>query len=237
MHFEGMYFRESDNQARRLDRPAGRGLRALTAALCVSGFIISNAAQAAAIYKTVDANGNIIFTDQPLEDAQALNREAVEIARQKNPDEPGEPAAATPQFDSTGEPIDVVPRRNAGVLVAPAPKNPPKSEYKAPEEPRIFLPVTVVEILTPIHNTTLNDPIGKIWVELQSYPTPLKKTGLTAQLWMNDRLITSGQRPMLSIDPPERGTHVLQVKLVDENGRLYLESDATHLHVKYKVAQ
>jgi len=116
------------------------------------------------------------------------------------------------------------------------PKNPPKSDYKEPEEPKKNIAVSVVEILTPIHDATLQDPVGLIWVELQSYPTSLKETGLTAELWMNDQLVNSGKRPMLSIQPPERGTHTLLVKLVDENGQLFLQSEPVNIHVKYQVS-
>jgi len=180
---------------------------------------------AGAIYKSVDQDGNVIFTDRPLEGAENLNGET--------------PAANSPNTDKSA-PTEVENDDDheigGDVALAPEPKNPPKSSYKEPAAEKKFLPVTVVEILSPIHNTTLNDPIGKIWVELQSYPTPLKKSGLTAELWMNDILIISGKRPMLSLPIPERGTHVLQVKLVDSKGRLVLESATTHLHVKHRVS-
>ena len=180
MHFEGMYFCHSTNKANQFERIGVGAMRGLIAILCLSGFFTTTQAMAAAIYKTVDANGNVIFTDQPLEDAQALNKEAEAIAKAvneqaKDPAEiqlevnPSKPVEAQKRFDgTTDKKVDNVPRGAAGVLVAPPPKNPPKSDYKAPPEPKKFLPVTVVEILTPIHNTTLNDPIGKIWVELQS---------------------------------------------------------------------
>ena len=54
---------------------------------------------------------------------------------------------------------------------------------------------------------------------------------------MDDQLIASGKRPMLKLPAPERGTHVLKVKLVDERGRLFLESEPSLLHVKYRVAE
>lgn len=177
---------------------------------------------AGAIYKSVDKDGNIIFTDRPLEGAENLNGDA--------------PTAASPDVDGDNDENDDHDEIGGDVTLAPEPKNPPKSSYKEPAAEKKFLPVTVVEILSPIHDTTLNDPIGKIWVELQSYPTPLKKSDLIAELWMDDKLVTSGKRPMLSLPIPERGTHVLQVKLVDSKGRMFLESETTHIHVKYRVS-
>lgn len=181
---------------------------------------------AGAIYKSIDIDGNVIFTDQPLEGAENISGEEPTTAK----------AGSAEELEEGGEENDDDDRQlEEGVAFSPEPKNPPKTTYQEKPEPDEFLPVTVIEILSPIHNTTLIDPIGKIWVELQSYPTPLKKTKLTAQLWMDNELITSGRRPMLSLPRPERGTHVLQVKLVDEKGRLQLASDKIHLHVKYRV--
>lgn len=178
----------------------------------------------AGIYKSVDADGNVVFTDQPLEGAETL--EGTPPPPTHSDDEDSD------EDTQDGDDLSI----NEGLALTPDPIDPPAPEPYGIEEPKKRLPVTVVEILTPIHDTTLQDPIGKIWVELQSYPTPLKDTGLTAQLWMDGKLINSGQRPMLSLVPPERGTHVLVVKLVDEKGRLFLQSDATHIHVKYRVA-
>ncbi len=187
-------------------------------------------AVAGAIYKSVDKDGNIVFTDQPLEGAESLNeaaqktKEALEAEENVSSESSVSPTADEPDSETEG------------VLVAPEPKNPPKATYVEPKEPATFLPVTTIEILTPIHDAILQDPLGNTWVEFQSYPTPMHESGLTAQLWMDDILIASGKRPMLSLPPPERGTRVLQVKLVDEKGRLYLSSEKTQIHVKYRVA-
>ncbi len=188
-------------------------------------FLPGSSALANGIYKSVDADGNVIFTDQPLEGAETL-----EGAEAPPPAANGDDDDDDPSQNSNAGPV------NRGLALTPDPIDPPKPQPYETEEPKKRLPVTVVEILTPIHDAVLQDPIGKIWVELQSYPTPLKDTGLTAQLWMDGELINSGQRPMLSLAPPERGTHVLQVKLVDENGRLFLQSNPTHIHIKYSVA-
>lgn len=187
-----------------------------------------NSVHAGTIYKTVDKDGNIIFTDQPLEGAETHSGGKKPDVAAAHPEEKKSEVGDDSSVDAYEEPDETL-------SLAPEPLNPPKSDYKETSEPTENLPVTVVEILTPIHDATLHDPIGKIWVELQSYPTPLKKTGLTAQLWMDDELIASGKRPMLSLPAPDRGTHALVVKLVDEKGRLFLQSDPTHIHVKYRV--
>lgn len=206
----------------------------VVALLALACLLVSPATtvQAGAIYKSVDKDGNIIFTDRPLEGAENITGEETTATSPATSETPQGEGKADDEdeadFDSEDEPED-------SVALAPEPKNPPKSTYRETVEPAENLPVTVVEILTPIHDTILHDPYGKIWVEVQSYPTPMKKNGLTAELWMNDTLVTTGKRPMLSLPVPERGTHVLQVKLVDAKGRVQIKSAATHIHVKYRV--
>lgn len=187
----------------------------------------TSSAHAGTIYKSVDKDGNIVFTDQPLEGAKTHSGGEPE-ATAANPN--GDELAEGP--DST---VDSFELPDGSLSLAPEPKNPPKSDYKESKALTTDLPVSVVEILTPITNATLHDPIGNIWVELQSYPTPMKKNGLVAELWMNDRLVASGKRPLLSLPSPERGSHVLIVKLVDEKGNLRLQSEPTYLHVKHRV--
>lgn len=185
---------------------------------------------AGTIYKSIDKDGNIIFTDQPLEGAETHRAEQPAVTATNAPNAPN--GEQPRERDSN---VDAARAPGERMSLAPIPKNPPKSDYQESEDPNEALPVNLVEILTPIHDATLQDPIGKIWVELQSYPTPMKDSGLTAELWMDDQLINSGKRPMLSLQAPERGTHVLVVRLVDDNGKLHLKSAPSHIHVKYRV--
>lgn len=205
----------------------------LTIAGFILGCILSTIvvpAFASTIYKSVDKDGKTIFTDQPLEGAETLSVDEETPNSAENPDDRQEKSNRfEPRLYNSEQPDD-------GLALTPEPENPPKSDYQEVDEETEKLPVTVVEILTPIHDATLHDPIGQIWVELQSYPTPLKKTGLLAELWMDDVLVSSGKRPMLSLPTPERGTHVLVVKLVNDKGQLILKSDATHIHVKHRVS-
>jgi len=203
-------------------------------AVCALIFASAMPVTAGTIYKTVDKDGNTIFTDRPLEGAEAVKGKPKPAAEPKEGESQG--GAGSEPTDPNDPTVDAFEEPNESIALTPEPTNPPpKQAQTIPEEPTKRPQVTVVEILTPIHDTTLHDPYGKIWVELQSYPTPLKKSGLTAELWMDDKLIAKGKRPMLSLPAPERGTHVLQVKLVDDQGRLFLESDTTNIHVKVRT--
>lgn len=211
-----------------------------SAALAVTFTVLaalSSVAVAGGIYKSIDSQGNIVFSDQPSENAEALNSEAIrEQARSLQSEES---TSSDNEEDDSEEDDDkngnVKPATT--VLAAPEPVNPPKPEATANEEAAQHLPITQVKILTPEHNTRVKDPLGQIWVEVQSYPTSIAKSGLIAQLWMDERLITSDKSTMLRLPPPASGTHVLRVKLVDQNGQLFHESNAVHIHVWYQSAE
>lgn len=244
---KSLFFRPHFKRVTPCQNFAGRGY--MPAFALLSAFLILSFASnafAAAIYKSIDKDGNVIFTDQPLDGSESVNEEAKKAREAQSTDEANSAASNEARQSEDGEtegtdqPEGDVENEDlgaTGVLIAPEPINPPKSDYKEPEEPTRFLPVNGVEILTPIHDATLIDPLEKIWVEFQSYPTPIHEAGLTAQLWMNDQIIASGKRPMLSLPAPRSGTHILQVKLVDDNGQLYLASENVHIHVKNRVAE
>ncbi len=207
------------------------------ACLCANVLFWASPSFSAAIYKTVDAEGNVVFTDQPVNGAEPQNSAAsqqAENAQAKALKEaqaleslPLQKLGSQPDPRTRGESSD----DDNLVQQAPTPIDPPP-QNQAPEPPEPGPPVFRVEIITPLDNTTLYNPVRPVWVELQSYPTRMKKSGLTAQLWVNDTLIREGRRPMLSMPAPERGSHVLQIRLVDEEGRLHLASEIVNLHVK-----
>jgi len=200
---------------------------------------VSVCATAGGIYKSIDSEGNVVFTDQPSEDAETINEQAKKKRTSSSKSEGGEPDDDEPESVDDNDSDDDFVGFNSGstVLVAPEPLNPPKPETTEAEEPRNNLPISRVEILTPEHDTTVIDPLGQIWVEVQSYPTPMSQSGLIAQLWMDDKLVTADKNTVLRLPPPPRGTRTLQIKLVDEKGRLFQVSQSIQIHVKYRSAQ
>lgn len=106
----------------------------------------------------------------------------------------------------------------------------PKDEFKPITQSEV--PITFVEIASPAHDATLRDPKGKIWVQLKTHPKSLKQSGLSAELWMNGRLVSKGKRSMLGLPTPNRGSHELQIKLVNSVGEVELKSAPSMIHVK-----
>jgi len=191
-------------------------------------------AEAGKIYKSIDSQGNIVFTDQPpLNESEPAdgqnNNDSASQNRKRHESDPQDDEIEDDEIEPAKPP--------ATVLVAPVPTDPPNTEVPDFDEPVEFLPVTRMEILTPDHDTTIVDPLGQVWVEVQSYPTPMSRTGFTAELMMDGQLVTRGVGTVLRLPPPPRGTHVLQVRLIDKAGRLVQKSNTVHIHIKYRFAE
>jgi len=235
MHFKSMRSLTVTCRKSISPQPTGAGLWAAKAIICLLLSTASSWLVAGGIYKSIDSAGNIVFTDQPSEDAEAIN--SVAIKQRAKSLESEESKSSGRDDNDTDNHNNENARPATAVLAAPEPLNPPKPKTTGTDDTARYLPVSRVEILTPEHDTTLLDPLGQIWVEIQSYPTPIDRSGFTAQLWMDDDLVTSDKSTMLRLPPPSRGTHVLRVKLVDNQDRLFYESDAVHIHVKYRFAE
>jgi len=212
-------------------------LRVAVASVCIVFAALFQQVVAGGIYKSTDSQGNIVFTDQPLEGAETIEGEAKRQRPSTSSSEQDGPQGDSDDNDNDDDDDRGSSASTTTLLVAPEPSRPAKAESTEPDDPNNFLPISRVEILTPEHDTTLIDPLGQIWVEVQSYPTSINQSGLIAQLWMDDKLMTSDKSTVLRLPPPKRGTHVLQVKLVDKKGRLFHQSQTLHIHVKYRFAE
>ena len=134
--------------------------------------------------------------------------------------------------------------------VKPAPLNvmdSPATQPTVVAVPRTPLPIPAIEeipvalidsvvIEHPLDDQTFVDPQEQILVEFSTAPASSLPVGLTANVWLDDTLVGAGSSYQMSVDVPERGTHQLQVQLVDEAGSVIVESDVIEIHVKQHVA-
>jgi len=194
--------------------------------LCCAYLLMTASPVDAGIYKSIGPNGEIVFTDQPYE--------AIETVKDKITNRPSnsEELAAknlSPEKQDAYEIEDWSAPTEDVIALTPKPIAPPAAampmDFEEPKEIR----VSRVDILSPVHDSTFANP-GPMWIEFQSYPMPISETGLTAELWLNKQKVTSAKTFMLRLPPPPVGTHTLQVKLVDADGRLFMQSGAIQLH-------
>lgn len=101
------------------------------------------------------------------------------------------------------------------------------------------LPLAVIDSVVidhPLDDQTFIDPNSQILVEFSTTPASSLPVGMSANVLLDDVLVVTGSSYQMPVDVPERGTHQLQVQLVDEAGSVIVESDVIHVHVKQHVA-
>jgi len=175
-------------------------MKMTTASLALTAFLLGMASAASSadktlIYKSIDADGTTVFTDQPAPEATIITPPPLNIA-----DQP-------PATSSTSK--------------APTP-----SESSAPT-------IDSVTIISPAHEQTFIDPQSALSVEFSVSPADTLPVGLTAQVLLDGTVRTSGSNHRLPIDIPERGTHTVQIQIVDSRGDVLAESELIDIHVRY----
>lgn len=138
------------------------------------------------IYRTRDAAGNVIFTDQP-------------------------PAG------QAAEPIQLR-EHNIVPLVRPViPSSPTEQAVEEDEGERY-----AVSIVAPPNGETFHNPEV---IQVQAAVSPAMRKGQTLQL------LDNGVPSELKLEWPDRGEHVLVVRLLDKDGKVLAESGAVTVFV------
>ena len=100
-------------------------------------------------------------------------------------------------------------------------------------------PTTTIDsvvIKHPLDDQTFIDPDAQILVEFSTTPASTLPTGMSANVRLDDVLVVTGSSYQMPVDVPERGTHQLQVQLVNQAGSIIAESEIIYIHVKQHVA-
>jgi len=215
-----------------------------TASLLVSGLSHANEL----IYKSIDSDGNAVFSDQPAPEATIVKSSPLNIMDSGESLSADGPETAQTVPASTPE-TDTVSSAKADSDIAPASSvSPVNGNTENLENPEIqatdtlpsesdpeLLSVTEVAIVSPAHEETLIDPEGSINVNIQTSPAPSLPLGFMAQIRLDGKLVASGWNSTLPIDIPERGTHRLQVIIVDSEGTQQAVSTEAQIHIKHST--
>lgn len=170
-----------------------RGLPLLFAWTLLTVAGVANATQ---IYKSVDADGNVVFSDLP--PAPGTAAEPVEL-----------PAANTFTAPATG----VQPGRRG-----PEQDSAAGSRYHS------------LRVLDPPNDAGIRENDGNVVVtaELQ----PALRSGHSLQLYLDGVLHQAAQAPQFQLINIDRGTHVLELRVVDEAGNVLATSDPSVFHLQ-----
>lgn len=135
-------------------------------------------------------------------------------------------------------PVKTSPAPLAHVAVAPEPvvtpdaENADITEAADPPEPT---EVTHLSIIEPDHDNALIDPKKPFWVELRTEPASIEQSALTAQLWLDDTLVSQGKRDRIQLPIPYHGSHKLLARLVDNDGEPVVESAPVTIHIREHI--
>jgi len=194
-----------------------RHIRLIGCLLTTAGIVLAASpvsAEKTLIYKSVARDGSVEFTDQAAPDAVIITPSPLNIV--DSPSKPvsqeiTDPAAAAPAQATTA----------------------PASAALADDS----LTITSVIIESPVNQETLIDHQGPIWVVIRTSPAKSIPAGLTAEVTLDGKRVVTGSSDRLPISVPARGTHQIQVKIVDHQGQVVAESAQHDLHIKQQVVK
>lgn len=193
---------------RRLLAGLAAGL-ALTLGLSAAG----SAEAATRIYRTVDENGNVVFTDVP-----------------PRPDEPGQAVELNEGSSFTPPPTPAPePTAEDGSRMSLEQwlgnEAPPSDEEAAG-------PVSYqsLEIASPANDEGLRDNAGTVTVNARLQPR--LDVGHAMQVLLDGEVRQTGQTSSFQLINVDRGTHSVQVRVVDANGNILIASAPTTFHLQ-----
>ena len=163
----------------------------------------SSAVQAK-IYKTVDAEGNVVFTDVPPNDQS----KSVEMDRY-NTYTPVVPVTtpSTPSADET---------------------NSRAADGEEPPAPTRYDKLTVV---SPRNDEAVRANSGDITINATVEPAIDNSAGHKLQVLLDGSVAGTSNSSSVALQNIDRGTHQLSAQIVDANGKVLITSDTTQFHV------
>jgi hypothetical protein len=157
----------------------------------------------ARIYKTVDEDGNVVFTDVPPKD----HSKAIEIEA-GNTYKPPQPTALTPN------------RRRSE-------QTNPDIEEAAEEAAANY---SSLRIVTPKNDEAVRENAGNLRVVVSVSPN-LKDTH-SLQILVDGAVFPTDGGTNLQLSNVDRGTHVLTAQIIDSSGTVLMSSNPTSFHMQ-----
>ncbi|MCR9260029.1 MAG: DUF4124 domain-containing protein [Pseudomonadaceae bacterium] len=158
-----------------------------------------------AIYKTTDADGNVVFTDVPPKD-DAKSFELTE----GNTYRPETPVPAIPA------PVDVDETQ--------------ETEESAEEAPRAGY--DKIAITAPADDEALRENTGNISVSVSMDPALDTSSGHRIQVLVDGQVAGEAPSATVSLQNIDRGTHSLVAQVVDANNNVLASSSAVVVHLQ-----
>ncbi len=181
---------------------------ALAWILVILTALFSGVVQADKIYRTVDENGNVVFSDLP-----PANKQSSSDAPQKS---------ETKQAEIEVEPVNTY---ESAVAT-------PRQEYSGESKPSTRAAYyQVLDIMQPSPDESLRDNAGNVTIIAAVQPD--MRSDHSLQLVMDGTESgASAEGNSISLGNVDRGTHTISLRIVDRGGNVLIESDPVTFHLQ-----
>ncbi|MEQ9451416.1 MAG: DUF4124 domain-containing protein [Pseudomonadales bacterium] len=178
------------------------------ALICLLTLACTAAEAATRIYKTVDKDGNVVFTDTPPPnrtdpvDLKQTNEYSPEVSNQRGTDRRVPPPVAGEE-----EPDDVVP-----------------FSYES------------IKLVSPEADLALRDNAGNVTVSVSL--SPGLRQGDTLEVLLDGKVVASGAQTEVQLENVDRGSHEVAARVVDKSGNTAIRTEPSTFHLlRYSALQ
>ncbi len=162
----------------------------------------------AEIYKTVNEDGNVVYTDVPPKDSSA----AMDVDRGNTYTPPSPVTPNTPAQERTDDATLVE------VVVEQDDKQPAVTSYME------------LSITAPGHDQAVRENAGNLTITVTSIPALDATLGHQVQILLDGQNAATGG-VTLSLTNVDRGTHALTARIIDANGEVLISSTPVTFHM------
>ncbi len=157
------------------------------------------------IYKSTDANGNVVYTDVPPAKKEGkVDQEAIVLKETNTWEAPGTDKTAS--------------------------RTPWIVEDNGDEDPPAFVPYETLAIVDPANDVALRENSGQLKVSVSLLPPLADEHQL--RLLMDGKAVGQTSGTVFSIENVDRGTHSLLIEIVNEAGESLQQSPVTTFHLQ-----
>lgn len=151
----------------------------------------------AELFKWKDADGNLIYSDQPPPGHVKKNTQVDKIDKEELPQ----------------------------IISVPAPElsTPTNSDSSATAEENLQI-YQELSITEPVHDTAVRENSGKVTISVRVAPYIFVERGDNLVIYMDGVEISRGPQTSITLDNVDRGTHTIKATIVNSGGQVIKET-------------
>ena len=163
--------------------------------IVLTTFLFASICAQAELFKWVDADGNIIYSDQPPPGAEKKDHQ---VDEQTLPHLNTTPALETPVASSTNEEAEL---------------DDPQDRYKS------------VAIVEPENDTAVRQNAGNVSIKVAIDPYLFNERGDMLAIYMDGLEVSRGRDLSVQLVEVDRGTHEIRAEIIDSNGTVIKQAN------------